>query len=160
MNFHGPQAFDGWQGTSCDLLCGINWVERRPEQRREVWWSGPELWPTLIGRHVNTLCHLREPWDVLDLKAWSLELPIPFSVDISGWRLNLMSVVVGGSPRMAQMHISVFSRERGWGISFPKIFTRKMLSICSGNILDVVILHQPAYQVHDRGKYEHESGIW
>ena len=36
MNFHGPQAFDGWQGTSCDLLCGINWVEQRPEPRREV----------------------------------------------------------------------------------------------------------------------------
>ena len=60
-----------------------------------------------------------------------------------------MSVVVGGSPRMAQMHDSVLSRERGWGISFPKIFTRKMLSICSGNILDVVILHQP-YQARSR----------
>ena len=158
MNFHGPQAFDGWQGTSCDLLCGINWVEQRPEPRREVLVIRTR---TQANTHWQTGEHtLWEPWDVLDLQAWSLELPIPFSVDISGWRLNLMSVVVGGWPRMAQMHISVFSRERGWGISFPKIFTRKMLSICSGNILDVVILHQPSYQVQDRGKYEHESGIW
>ena len=49
MNFHGPQAFARWQGTSCDLLCRINWVEQRPEPRREVPVISPQLWPTIIS---------------------------------------------------------------------------------------------------------------
>ena len=158
MNFHGPQAFDGWQGTSCDLLCGINWVEQRPEPRREVLVIRTR---TLANTHWQTREHTLSFAGAMGrIGSQGVELGTTDTI-FSGYQWIELDVCC-----------CRWIAEDGtdaWFCSQPGAWLRNLIpeNIYKKNVVNLLWKYFGCYDpasaipaVQDRGKYEHESGIW